>query len=68
LHEQGLNGLLAPAARCDGINAAIFKQERLSNVRDRAILTYRLNAVRDTFAAERTPGRKWIRLAPSTLA
>jgi len=68
LHEQGLNGLLAPAARCDGVNAAIFKQERLSNVRDRAILTYRLNAVRDTFAAERTPGRKWIRLAPSTLA
>ena len=67
LHEQGLNGLLAPAARCDGVNAAIFKQERLSNVRDRAILTYRLNAVRDTFAAERAPGRKWIRLAPSTL-
>jgi hypothetical protein len=67
VHEQGLNGLLAPSARCDGTNAAIFKQERLSNVRDRTFLTYRLNVVRDSFFAERTPGRKWIRLAPSTL-
>ena len=67
VHEQGLNGLLAPSARRDGVNAAIFKPERLSNVRDRTFLTYRLNAVRDTFVAERTPGRKWIRLAPSSL-
>ena len=66
-YEQGLNGLLAPSARRDGVNAAIFKQERLSNVRDRKFLTYRLNAARDTFVAERTPGRKWIRLAPSSL-
>jgi hypothetical protein len=67
VHEQGLNGLLAPSARSDGTNAAIFRQERLSNVRDRTFLTYRLNALRDTFVAERTPGRKWIRLTPSTL-
>jgi hypothetical protein len=67
VHEQRLNGLLAPSARCDGTNAAIFRPERLSNVRDRAFLTYRLNAARDTFVAERTPGRKWIRLAPSSL-
>jgi hypothetical protein len=53
--------------RCDGTNAAVFKPERLSNVRDRMLLTYRLNAARDTFVAERTPGRKWIRLAPSSL-
>ena len=52
--------------RCDGTNAAVFKPERLSNVRDRMLLTYRLNAARDTFVAERTPGRKWIRLAPSS--
>jgi hypothetical protein len=50
LHDQGLNGLLVLSARCDGVNAAIFKPERLSNVRDRA-----------------TPGRKWIRVAPSSL-
>jgi hypothetical protein len=67
VHEQGLNGLLAPSARCDGTNAAVFKPERLSNVRDRTFLTYRLNAARDTFVAERTPGRRWIRLAPSRL-
>ena len=67
VHEQGLNGLLAPSARCDGTNAAVFKPERLSHVRDRMFLTYRLNAARDTFVAERTPGRKWIRLAPSGL-
>jgi hypothetical protein len=67
VHEQGLNGLLAASARCDGVNAAIFRQERLSNVRERAFLTYRLNAVRDTFVAQRTPGRKWMKLAPSSL-
>jgi len=67
VHEQQLNGLLAPSARGDGTNAAIFRPERLSNVRDRAFLTYRVNVARDTFAAERTPGRKWIRLTPSSL-
>ncbi len=67
LREQQLNGLLTRSARCDGTNAAVFRPERLSNVRDRAFLTYRLNAARDTFVAERTPGRKWIRLQPSSL-
>jgi hypothetical protein len=67
VHEQGLNGLLCRSARCDGTNAAVFKAERLSNVRDRAFLTYRLNAMRDTFAAERTPGRTWLQCSPSTL-
>lgn len=67
VHEQELNGLLAPSARCDRTNAAIFKRERLSNVRDRTFLTYRLNAVRDMFVVERTSGRKWIKLTPSSL-
>ena len=67
VHEQNLNGLLVRSARCDGTNASIFKPERLSNVRDRTYLTYRLNAVRDTFVAERTPGRKWLAVVPSTL-
>lgn len=67
VHEQALNGLLAPSARCDGTNGVIFRQQRLSNVRDRTFLTYRLNAVRDSLVAERTPGRKWIKLTPSTL-
>jgi hypothetical protein len=67
VYEQGLNGLLARSARCVGTNAAIFKAERLSKVRDRAFLTYRLNAARDTFVAMRTPGRTWLALTPSTL-
>jgi hypothetical protein len=67
VHDQNLNGLLVRSARCDGTNAAILKPERLSNVRDRAVLTYRLNVVRDSFVAERTPGRAWLRLPPSKL-
>ena len=67
MHEQALNGLLYPSARCNGTNAAIFNAERLSNVRDRVFLTYRLNVVRDTFVAERTPGRGWLECSPSTL-
>jgi RES domain len=67
IHEQDQNGLLVQSARCDGINACVFKAQRLSNVRHRAYLTYRLNAVRDTFVAERTRGRKWLAFAPSTL-
>lgn len=67
VHEQGLNGLLTPSARCAGVNAAIFKPERLSNVRDREFLTYRLNPVRDTFVAQRKPGQDWLTLRPSAL-
>jgi hypothetical protein len=67
VHEQGLNGLLAPSARCEGVNAAIFKPERLSRVRERGFLGYRYNPVRDILVAERTPGRRWMRIAPSAL-
>jgi hypothetical protein len=67
VHEQDLNGLLVRSARCDGTNGAIFRPERLSNVRHRTYLSYRLNAMRDSFAAERTPGRKWLTISPSTL-
>ncbi|MFN7572827.1 MAG: RES family NAD+ phosphorylase [Betaproteobacteria bacterium] len=67
IHEQGLNGLLARSARCDGSIAAVFKPERLSRVRDRNFLTYRLDLARDRLVVERTPGRRWLTLAPSTL-
>jgi hypothetical protein len=36
-------------------------------VRHRTYLTYRLNAVRDKFVVERTPGKKWLAVVPSTL-
>lgn len=67
LHEQGANGLLAPSVRCEGVIAAILRAERLSNVRDRKFLTYRLNALRDTLIVEKTPGRRWLRIEPSGL-
>jgi hypothetical protein len=67
LRDQDQNGLLVRSARCDGINAAILRPERLSNVRDRLFLTYRLDVARDTLMVERTPGRKWMKVTPSAL-
>ncbi|HUN92608.1 MAG TPA: RES family NAD+ phosphorylase [Burkholderiaceae bacterium] len=67
VHEQSLNGLLVASARCDGVNAAIFRAERLDNVRDKAWLVYRFNPARDTFVAQRRPGRAWLEFAPSAL-
>jgi hypothetical protein len=67
VHEQGLNGLLSRSARCDGVNAAIFKRERLSNVRERMLLTYRCDLRADRCRVERTPGRTWLEIRPSTL-
>lgn len=66
-HDQGLNGFLVRSARCEGVNAAIFRPERLSAVRHRAFLTYRLNPARDVLVAERTRGRRWLMVAPARL-
>ena len=67
MHDQDCDGLLVQSARCDGINAAIFFFFRLSNVREKQFVTYRINLVRDTFVAERTRGRTWLSFAPSSL-
>ena len=67
VHEQDLSGLLVKSARCEGINAGIFRPERLSNVREKVFLTYKVNVVRDTFIAERARGRTWLSFAPSKL-
>jgi hypothetical protein len=66
-HEQDLSGLLVQSARCDGINAAILRADRLSNVREKLFLNYKINVVRDSFVAERTRGRTWLSLKPSSL-
>jgi hypothetical protein len=55
------------SARCEGINAAILRADRLSNVREKLFLTYRINVVRDSFVAERARGRVWLSLKPSLL-
>jgi len=67
LHEQGQNGLLVKSARCDGTNAAVLNPQRLSNVRDKLFLTYRINPARDRAVVERDLGRPWLTLAPSAL-
>lgn len=67
VHDQGMNGLLVRSARCTGTNAAIFRPERLSNVREQGFLTYHINVVRDAFSAQRTPGVDWLTFAPGSL-
>ena len=67
LADQGANGLLARSARCDGVNGAIFRRERLSNVREKMLLTYRCNPVLDTCAVERAAGEVWLEIRPGTL-
>lgn len=67
LKEQNQNGLLARSARCRGTNAAVFIPGVLSRVRDLCFLTYRLNAARDFVRVERTPGRTWLEIRPSSL-
>ena len=39
----------------------------LSRPRDLCFLTYRTNPVQDLVRVERTPGRKWLEIKPSTL-
>ena len=68
LFEQGQNGLLAPSARCAGTCAAVFRAERLSNVRDVCFLTYRSRPDEDSVTVQRRPGGAWMTVAPSSLA
>lgn len=62
LQSQGTNGLLVKSARCEGVNAPIFRPEVLSRVRDLCHLTYRMNPTRDTATVERSPGETWLRI------
>ena len=62
LQAQGTNGLLVKSARCEGVNAAIFRPAVLSRVRDLCHLTYTMNPAHDTATIERTPGETWLRI------
>jgi len=68
VYEQGLNGLLVASARCAGVNAAVFKAERLSNAREKMFLTYRCNPAEDKCVVERTTGKVWMNVTPSVMA
>lgn len=67
LHGIGVPGLLVKSARCDGINAALFRPDPLSNVRHKAYLTYRCRPMEDRVRVERAPGRRWLEIRPSAL-
>jgi hypothetical protein len=62
LHGQGTNGLLVKSARCEGVNAPIFREQALSGVRDLCHLTYTMNPRQDWAVVERTPGETWLRI------
>ena len=68
LKKQSQNGLLARSARSDGANAVILRPETLSGVRDTCFLTYRMHPAKDDVTVERTPGRLWRQIVPSTLS
>ena len=67
LQAQGTNGLLVKSARGPGANAALFRPEPLSRVRDLCHLTYVMNPRRDLASVERAPGETWLEIRPSTL-
>src|SRR3990170_6432272 len=67
LKAQHQNGLLVHSARCHGTNADIFTPGVLSRTQDLCFLTYRMNPARDFVRIERTPGRKWLEIRPSSL-
>jgi len=56
------------SARYKGVKSAIFRPERLSNVRDVCYLTYRSIPTEDEVTVERKPGHTWLRIRPSALA
>ena len=72
LRDQGTNGLLVRSARDvsprGGVNAALFRAEPLSRVRDLCHLSYLMNPTKDLARVERTPGKLWMEIRPSRLA
>ena len=67
LRDQRQSGLLAVSARWAGRNAAVFRPEALSDVRDLCALRYIMNPARDTVRVERVKGRRWMAVRPSRL-
>jgi hypothetical protein len=67
LQQQNQNGLMVRSARCDGTDTAMFTPRVLSQPRDLCFLTYRTNPTKDLVRVERTPGRKWLEIRPSSL-
>lgn len=56
-HREGHPGLIAPSARCDGLNALILNEKVLSDPRDYCYLLYRYGPIRRQFEVERAVGK-----------
>ena len=67
LKAQSQNGLLVRSARTQCDNAALLRPEVLSKVREKCFLTYRMRPGVDEITVERTAGRTWLKIRPSTL-
>ena len=67
LKSQAQNGVLVRSARSSGDNAALLRPEVLSRVREKCFLTYRMNPRVDEISVERSAGRPWLKIRPSTL-
>jgi RES domain len=67
LREQRQSGLVVGSARCNGHNAALFRPEVLSGVRDLCALRYIMNPRQDKVRVERVKGRRWMEVVPSRL-
>ena len=67
VQTQSQNGLLVRSARARGDNAALFRPQVLSRVREKCFLTYRMNPRVDEITVERAVGRPWMRIRPGAL-
>ena len=60
INREGHPGLLAPSARCNGTNIAIFNPQVLSDPQLHCYLTYFFDPKSFNVKVERTTGRTWI--------
>lgn len=65
LHREGHPGLLAPSARCQGINAVILNEKVLNDPRNHCYLLYRYDPIRQYVEIERTIGKVFLTIAVS---
>jgi hypothetical protein len=56
LHREGHPGLIAPSARCEGLNAVILNETVLSDPRNHCYLLYRFMSTRNIVEVERSAG------------
>ena len=66
INKEGHPGLLAPSARCNGINVAIFNPGVLSDPQLHCYLTYSFDPALLNVKVERTVGRTWLNVKSRT--